>query len=101
MSQSQKTNLYDCLCAALRKPLSEGGHLALTAALHDLTAADIAGVVDLLTNDEAVVIFDWLDDTRAQLLLKHVKPEQAAYVLLHAPPGRISKMPDNSLSELT
>jgi len=96
MSLTQKTNLYDCLCAALRKPLSEGGHLALTAALTNLPAGDIAGVVELMTNDEALAIFNWLDDNRAQRMLYDLGPEQVSYLLHHAPPGRIYKMSERN-----
>ena len=95
MSLTQKTNLYDCLCAALRKPLSEGGYLALTAALTNRPPNDIAVVVELMTNDEALAIFNWLDDLRAQKMLVGLRPEQASYLLHHAPPGRICKMFDS------
>jgi Mg/Co/Ni transporter MgtE len=92
MSLTQRTNLYDCLCAALRKPLSEGGHLALTAALNNLAGDDIAVVLDLMTNDEALAIFNWLDDRRAKRMLTGLRPDQVNYLLRHAPAGRICKM---------
>ncbi len=98
MSLTQKTNLYDCLCAALRKPLSEGGHLALTAALTNCHADDIAGVIKLLTNDEALAIFNWLDDSRAQIVLHELEPEKVDYLLRHAPPGRIFRLSDTGSS---
>jgi Mg/Co/Ni transporter MgtE len=92
MSLLQKTNLYDCLCAALRKPISEGGHLALTAALNNRPATDIAVVVDLLSDDEALAIFNWLDNRRAEEMLHVLKPERIDYILRHAPAGRVGNL---------
>jgi Mg/Co/Ni transporter MgtE len=95
MALSQKTNLYDCLCAALRKSLSDGGHLALTAALQNQTTGNIAVVIELMTDDEALAIFNWLDDHRAAELLRDLRPERVSYLLHHAPPGRVGKMSFN------
>lgn len=90
MSPQNRENLYDYLCAALRKPLSQGGYLALTAALRDQGPRDIAAACAAMTDDEALVVFNWLDNDRASLLLGELSPEQAGYLLSHAPPGRIA-----------
>jgi len=96
MSLLQKSNLYDCLCAALRKPLSEGGYIALTAALTNLAADDIAMVVESMTDDEALAIFNWLDDRRAVQLLRNLPTRQVDYLMRHAPAGRICKMTEQT-----
>ena len=90
MIPMHKTDLYDNLCAALRKPLSQGGHLALTAALRDQQPRDIASALEAMNDDEALIVFHWLDDDRASLLLSEIRPEQASYLLRHAPPGRMA-----------
>jgi Mg/Co/Ni transporter MgtE len=92
MSLQKKVNLYDCLCAALRKPLSQGGYIALTAALQSQPAEEIATVVEMMSNDEALAIFNWLDDWRASQMLQGLRPEQVQYLLHHAPAGRLSRM---------
>ncbi len=92
MSLTRKTNLYDCLCAALRKPLSDGGHIALTAALQNKPVEVIAEAVKLMTADEALAVFNWLDDRRAKGLLSELRPELTSYLLHHAPAGRVGGM---------
>ena len=90
MSTQVQHTLYDNLCAALRKPLSQGGHLALTAVLRDQSPAAIAGATQNLTDDEMLALFNWLDDTRAEAVLPLMDPARTAYVLRHAPPGRLA-----------
>jgi Mg/Co/Ni transporter MgtE len=92
MSLRQKTDLYDCLCAAVRKPLSEGGSVALTATLHGQTTDQIVLAVSKMTNQDALAVFNWLDDWRASELLHNLKPDQAQYVVRNAPPGRLSRI---------
>ncbi|MEO7716558.1 MAG: hypothetical protein ABIY70_10165 [Capsulimonas sp.] len=90
MSVHVRHTLYDSLCAALRKPLSQGGHLALTATLVNQTPQAIADATQGLTDDEMLALFNWLDDSRAEAVLPLLDPDRAAYVLRHAPPGRLS-----------
>ncbi|BDI29687.1 hypothetical protein CCAX7_17380 [Capsulimonas corticalis] len=90
MSLYVHQTLYENLCAALRKPLSQGGHLALTATLCNQSAQSIADAAQELTDDEMLALFNWLDDTRAEAILPLLGEERAAYVLLHAPPGRLA-----------
>ncbi len=92
MIPRHKTELHDDLCAALRKPLSQGGHLALTAALRDRQPREIADAIEAMNDDEALIVFHWLDNERASLLLSEVRPEQAHYLQRHAPPGRMATL---------
>src|SRR5579862_7086454 len=87
-----KEKLYEHLCSALRKPLSDGGHLALIASLKDQSATNIAEALELMTGDEATLIFNWLEDRRAIELLDEVDPEMADYIINHAAPGRLAAM---------
>lgn len=90
MSLQTHHTLFENLCAALRKPLSQGGHLALTATLGNQSAEAIADAAQNLTDDEILVLFNWLDDSRAEAILPLLSEERAAYVLRHAPPGRLA-----------
>ena len=90
------TALYDALCGALRKSFSEGGHLALTAALHAQTPCCIVDAVSRLTPDEALAVFMWLDNARASSAISLLDHDLAAYILRHLPSGRASSL-ENSL----
>ena len=83
---------YQNACAALRKPLSDGGGVGLTAAFRDCTASDIAEVVSNLTHEEALAVFSWLGDAQAVAMLTEVPEEMAAYVVKNAPAGRIARL---------
>ncbi len=82
--------LYDALCGALRKSFSEGGHLALTAALTDQTPRCIVDAVTRMTPDEALAVFLWLDNARASSAISLLDRDLAAYILRHLPSGRAS-----------
>jgi len=84
-------NLYECLCAALRKPLSLGS-TALISTLKDQKAEDIADALRQMTDDEATLLFNWLEDDRAMAVLGYLSAETTQYILRHAPPGRIANL---------
>jgi len=84
--------LYDALCGALRKPFSEGGHIALTAALHDQSPHCIVDAVTRLTRDEALAVFLWLDNARASSAISLLDQDLADYILRHLPSGRASSL---------
>jgi len=84
-------NLYECLCAALRRPLCQCG-AALVATLKDQTPEDIAGALRQMTDDEATLLFNWLEDERAVDVLAYLSPETTDYILHHAPPGRLANL---------
>ena len=84
-------NLYECLCAAFRKPLSQCG-AALISSLKDQTAEDIASALRRMTDDEATLLFNWLEDDRAVGVLGYLSVETTDYILRHAPPGRIANL---------
>ncbi len=89
-------NIYECLCAALRRPLSQCG-AALISTLKDQTAEDIAAAIRLMTDDEATLLFDWLDDDRAVQVLSFLPGNMVSYVLRHAPPGRLANLDLSSI----
>jgi len=84
-------DIYECLCAALRMPLCQATP-ALISTLKGRTAEDIAGALRLMTNDEATLLFDWLDNERAVLVLGFLPADMVDYVLRHAPPGRLANL---------
>ena len=84
-------NLYECLCAALRRPLSQGG-VALISTLKDQKPEDIAAALRLMTDDEATLLFNWLEDDRAVAVLGYLTAETTKYILHHAPPGRLANL---------
>ena len=92
---------YQNACAALRKPLSDGGGVGLTAAFKFCTPGEIAEVVSTLTNSEGLTVFGWLDDVRAVAMLIELPEEMAHYIVVNAPPGRIAHLsaeePDHKL----
>jgi hypothetical protein len=92
MAVQHHQDLFDALCSALRRPLSEGGHVALTAALHDQPADAIAETLSAMEPDEALAVFNWLDDVRASGVLLLVDEELAAFLAMHAPAGRMAHM---------
>jgi hypothetical protein len=92
MTQLEKDNLFNNVCAALRKPLGEGGGVGLMAAFRTCTASEIADVVCLLTPSDALAVFLWLDDVRATAMLSDLPPEMERYILETAPPGRIAHL---------
>ena len=83
---------YQSVCAALRKPLCDGGGVGLTAAFKFCTASEIAEVVTALTEPEALAVFEWLDDVRAAAMLTELPEPMTAYILANAPPGRIAHL---------
>lgn len=82
--------LYDALCGALRKPLSEGGWLGLVAALKDRDAGEIAAAMRSLTYPEALVVFNWIDNARASQVLPLLDATEEEYLLTNAPSGRLA-----------
>lgn len=90
MIQQDSETLYEALCGALRKSLSEGGAVALTAALTDRPIELVAEAMELLTLDETLAIVNWLDDARAFALLPLLDDDRAEYVMAHVPAGRIA-----------
>jgi len=84
-------NLYECLCAALRRPLSQCG-AALVSTLKDQKSEDIAAALRLMTDDEASLLFNWLEDDRAIEVLGYLTPETTEYILRHAPCGRLANL---------
>jgi Mg/Co/Ni transporter MgtE len=90
MSQQNNESVYNNVCAALRKPLSEGGGVGLMAAFRLSTASEIAAVVSRLTPSEALTVFSWLDDVRAIAMLSELPAEMVNFILASAPPGRIA-----------
>ena len=93
MIQQTVQIIYEGLCGALRRPLSEGGHLALTAALHGADTATIAEALQQLTRVEALAVFNWLDNARAVEVLAGLDSQLAQFLLKNAPAGRIAAMP--------
>lgn len=90
MIQQDSETLYEALCGALRKSLSEGGAVALTAALTDQPIELVAEAVELLTPDETLAVVNWLDDARAFALLPLLDDDRVEYVMAHVPAGRIA-----------
>lgn len=91
--QTQNTvALYNALCGALRKPFSEGGHVALTAALSHQSADCIVDAVSHMTQDEAVAVFLWLDNARAATAIPLLDHDLADYILHHLPSGRVPRL---------
>ncbi|MDR3707725.1 MAG: hypothetical protein P4L33_05465 [Capsulimonadaceae bacterium] len=80
------------VCAALRKPLCDGGGVGLTAAFQFCSASEIAEVVSELTAAEALAIFEWLDDVRAAAMLTELPEPMTNYIITNAPPGRIAHL---------
>lgn len=79
-------------CAALRKPLSDGGGVGLTAAFKFCTSSEIAEVAASLTDAEALTVFEWLDDVRAVAVLSELPDEKARFIIANAPPGRVAHL---------
>jgi hypothetical protein len=88
--QQDAETLYEALCGALRKSLSEGGAVALTAALTDQPIELVAESMELLTPDETLAVVNWMDDARAFALLPLLDDERVKYVMAHVPAGRIA-----------
>jgi len=92
MTRQLFETLFQNVCAALRKPLSDAGGVGLTAAFQHCTAGEIAEIVSKLTPPEALTVFDWLDDVRATGMLAELPAELARYIVTHAPAGRIAHL---------
>ncbi len=90
MIQQDTETLYEALCGALRKSLSEGGAVALTAALKEQPIERVTEAMALLTPDETLAIVNWLDDERAFALLPLLDSERSDYVIAHIPAGRLA-----------
>ena len=84
-------DLYEGLCAALRRPLSQASP-ALISSLKDQDPEDIGVAMRRMTGDEATLLFNWLDDDRALAALGYLTAEMTDYILRHAPPGRIASL---------
>lgn len=92
MLVQNNTALYDAICGALRKSFSEGGHLALMAALNAQSPRCIVDAVNRLTPDEALAVFLWLDNARACSAISLLDDDLAAYIMRHLPSGRASTL---------
>ena len=92
MNRETREHIIDSVCASLRKSLGEGGATGLTAAFKDRDGEEIAEIVSLLTNTEAVAVFNWIDDIRGIALLAELPPEMAGYILSHIPAGRVAHL---------
>jgi len=45
-----------------------------------------------MTDDEATLLFNWLEDERAVQVLGYLSPVTTEYILRHAPPGRLANL---------
>ncbi|HEY3332086.1 MAG TPA: hypothetical protein VGK19_18805 [Capsulimonadaceae bacterium] len=92
MTNQDFETLYQNVCAALRKPLSDAGGVGLTAAFQHCTSAEVGEIVAKLTPMEALTVFDWLDDVRATAMLAELPDAHVTYILANAPAGRIAHL---------
>lgn len=91
MTLLDRENLIARLREALRND-SDSAELAL--ALKDEHPADVAEAMNRLPNDDALRVFNALDDDRAAEAIDEVDPELSRYLSAHARMGRMTDLLD-------